>query len=583
VSNTLDALEEEVCGLLAPPPRLTVSGWADEFRVLAPEASAEPGPWVTSRTPYLRAVMDAFTDPRTETIVLLKSSQVGGTEIVVNALGRAIHLDPAPSMVLQPTLEMASAFSKDRLTPAIRLSPELASRVALSRSQRTSSTLLHKTFPGGHVTIAGANSPASLAARPIRYLFLDEVDRYPASAGAEGDPASLAVARTRTFLRRKIVVLSSPTIKGASRIEDWYAISDQRRFHVPCPRCGERFVPAWSDVRWESRDPMTAHVICPLCAGRIEDAERPAMIAAGEWRASAPFDGVAGFHVWEFFAPWRSLRDLAKQFLDSRSSVEQRQAFTNTVLGEVWSPPAESVEASALLLRRESYPADTLPEGVRVLTCGVDTQDDRLEALVVGWGIGEEAWIIARETILGDPGRPDVWAELDEVLGQEWRGAGGGTMRVACTLVDAGGHRAQGVYAAVVARQSRRVFACFGRAGGLAGLLVSPPRALKTGAGTVHRRLVDTHQAKMILFARLRITDDGPEKIHFPHGLGQQFFDELTAERLVTRRSRLGVPEKVWEQVHERNESLDTFVYALAALRVLAPTPARLTQLLAVV
>jgi len=576
---TLETLVRETFRLLAPPPRLTVSDWADRYRRLAAESSAEPGPWRTDRTPYLRAIQDAITAPRIETVVVMASSQSGKTEVALNAVGRAIHLDPGPMLWVAPTVEMGKATSKDRIAPMIRECAVLTARVATPRARHGSATIFHRTFAGGHLTIAGSNAPASLASRPIRYLFLDEVDRYPPSAGSEGDPMALAIARTRTFVRRKIVIVSSPTVKSASRIEAWYDISDQRRYWVPCPRCAEAFVLEWPCVRWEDREAYTAHLVCPACGGRLEDAERAGLVARGAWRAHRPTEGIAGFHISELMTPWRRLPELVKQFLESRGSVELRQAFTNTVLGEVWTPPAESVEPSLLLLRREVYPVDTLPAGVGVLTAGVDTQDDRLEVLVVGWGAGEESWVIARETILGDPGRPDVWAELDELLETDYRLANGGTARVLCTLVDAGGHKSQGVYAAVVARQPRGMYAAFGRAGGLAGLLVSPPRPLRTGAGIVHRRLVDVHQAKVIVFARLKLLEDGPEKIHFPVGLGSDFFDELTAERLVHRRSRLGVPERVWEQTREHNHSLDAYVYALAALRM-RTTRKPLTQLL---
>jgi phage terminase large subunit GpA-like protein len=291
---TIEARLEELWAAFLPPPRLTVSEWADQYRVLAPESSAEPGPWSTRRTPYLKAIMDAYTDPAIDTVVVMASSQSAKTEAGLNCLGRAIHLDPGPALWIAPTLEMAKATAKDRLSPMVRLCPELASRVATPRAKHGASTILHRTFPGGQITLGGANSPAGLASRPIRYLYLDEVDRYPASAGTEGDPISLAVARTRTFARRKVVVVSSPTVEGASRIADWYAVSDQRRYWLPCPRCGDYFVPTWDHVKWTDHEAATAHVVCPHCGGRIEDQERPAMVAAGEWRATGKFEGVAG-------------------------------------------------------------------------------------------------------------------------------------------------------------------------------------------------------------------------------------------------------------------------------------------------
>jgi len=232
------------------------------------------------------------------------------------------------------------------------------------------------------------------------------------------------------------------------------------------------------------------------------------------------------------------------------------------------------------MLRREDY-TGTVPSGVRLLTMGVDVQDDRLEALIVGWGPGEEAWVIERTPLPGDPARDDCWRELDELLMFDWPHADGGTLRILCTLVDAGGHRTQSVYNAVIPRQPRRVFASFGRSGGERGLLCSPPKAIRpaNGTGTVQRRIVDVDQAKALLFSRLRVPEPGPEYVHFPTGVGETFFDELTAEKFVTKRNKYGVPSKTWERIRERNESLDCFVLALAALRIIAPTPARFDAL----
>ncbi len=573
MSAVLDQIDAAAYKRYAPPPRQTLSQWADDNRVLSAESSAEPGRWRTDRTPYLREPMDVFADRHVETVVIMASSQVGKTEVLLNLVGYHMHRDPAPMLLVEPTLEMGQAISKDRIAPMIQASPALQDLVGVPRAKDSSNTLLHKGFPGGHLTISGANSPSSLASRPIRVILADEVDRWPASAGDEGDPLSLAIKRTTTFRRRKIGIVSSPTVKDGSRIEDWWMLSDQRRFHTPCPRCSERFVLAWSHVRWIDRDPTTARLECPHCNGVIEDHERSAMVAAGIWIATAPFTGIAGFHIWEMFSPWRSLRDQVTAFLAARRSLETRQAWVNTSLGELWEIPGERLEPGSLLLRREAYTAE-LPAGVRVLTCGVDTQDDRLEALVIGWGAGEESWVIERTPLMGDPAKPDVWLELDALLARDWVHEDGGTMRIQGTLVDAAGHRTQSVYSAVIPRQARRVWASFGRSGGEKGLLVSPPKAIRpaSGIGTVQRRIVDVDQVKALLMARLR-SEPGPGYIHFPMTVGEAFFDELTAEKLITKRNKYGVPTKVWEQIRERNESLDTFVLALAALRIMAPKP----------
>lgn len=524
--------------------------------------------------------MDVISDRHIETVVVMASSQVGKTEVLLNLIGYHIHLDPCPMMLIEPTLEMASALSKDRIGPMLAATPALRGLVAPPRSRDSSNTVLHKSFPGGHLTISGANSPASLASRPIRLVLADEVERWPESVGGEGDPLAIAIKRSTTFQRRKIVIVSTPTVKDASRIEDWWNISDRRRLHIPCLHCGQSWVLRWAHIRWDEGDPSSAHIECPRCKGAIPDSKRMEMIAAGQWVAEAPTAGIAGFHVWEGYSPWRSLRDQVTAFLASRRTLEMRQAWVNTSLGETWEIPGDRLESSSLLMRREKYDAE-LPTGVQILTCGVDTQDDRLEALIVGWGIREQSWVIERHTLLGDPSGPEVWSELDELLQRDWQHANGGTMRIQCSLIDAGGHRTQAVYSGVIPRQSRRLFASFGRSGGEKGLLVSPPKGIKpaSGIGTVFRRIVDVDQAKALLFARLRISDPGPEFVHFPMTVGETFFDELTAEKLITKRNKYGVPTKTWEQIRDRNESLDCFVLALAALRIIAPTQHRFSAL----
>jgi phage terminase large subunit GpA-like protein len=276
------------------------------------------------------------------------------------------------------------------------------------------------------------------------------------------------------------VLVSTPTVKGASRIEDWWEVSDKRLYHTPCSRCGARFVIEWPHVRWIEHDPSTAHLECPECHTSIGEFERHAMIAAGEWRPSAPFAGVAGFRAWEVFGPWRRLADIVGSFLIAKRNLETLRVWKNTCIAELWEALHDAVESATLLLRREAYPAD-VPAGVVLLTCGVDTQDDRLEALVVGWGAGEEGWIVARESLPGDPARPQVWHELDMLLGRAWTHDMGVGLKISACCVDAGGHRTQAVYSAVIPRQARRVFATFGRTGGTLGLLVSPPEADSAG------------------------------------------------------------------------------------------------------
>jgi len=564
----------------APPPRLSVADWLDEHRTLGRGESPVPGPWRTSRTPYLREPLDAIADPSVETLVLMFSSQVGKTELLLGGLLYAYAVDPGPGMLVLPTLELAASVSTDRLVPALRSCPPLAS--AAPKTRQTGTAILHKRLNGSPLTLCGANSPASLASRPVRVLLCDEIDHWPA-ATAEGDPLALARQRTAAYRRRKVVLASTPTIKGASRIEDAYDSSDKRMLFAPCPRCAEWFVVEWAHVRWDSCEPETAHIECPHCRGRIEDGERSAMFAAAEWRATAPsVRGIRGYRCWAVVSPWLRLSELVSGFLEAKKQPDTLQTWINLTRGESWEMPSERIESASLLLRREHYAAE-VPAGVELLTCGIDTQDDRLEALVIGWGPGEESWVISRETYPGDPETSEPWQELDETLLREWPRESGPPARIVCALVDALGHRTSAVYRHVVPRQSRNVFASVGRDGGLNGMLVSPPKSLPTPHGRVLRRMVDASQAKGLIYSRLRIEVPGAGFIHLPDTVGDAFISELTAEQLVTARNKYGVPSKKWalRPGITRNESLDCFGLALAALRIVAPTPARFTEAVA--
>jgi phage terminase large subunit GpA-like protein len=285
------------------PPKLTIDEWADRFRMLSPESSAEPGRWRTSRTPYMREPMREITNPEVETVVIQSSSQVGKTELCLNVTGFFVHQDPAPILLIEPTLDIAEAYSKDRLAPMIRETPVLSDLIKESRSRDSGNTILHKQFPGGHITLAGSNSPSGLASRPIRILICDEIDRYAPSAGAEGNPVVLASKRTTTFWNRKKLFVSSPTIKDLSAIEACFLASDQRYYRVPCWACKKKAKLEWSHVHWENRDPRTALYVCRNCGAGWEDAQRVEAVMNGEWIAEAEFKGVAGFQLWEAYNP----------------------------------------------------------------------------------------------------------------------------------------------------------------------------------------------------------------------------------------------------------------------------------------
>lgn len=515
--------------------------------------------------------MDAVNDPGVETVVVMSSAQIGKTEMLLCVLGYFIDYDPSPILLLQPTLEMAQTFSKDRLAPMLRDTPALHGKVSDSKARSSGNTMLHKTFPGGHITMAGANSPASLASRPIRIVMCDEIDRYPVSAGAEGDPVSLARKRTATFWNRKIVLVSTPTVKGASRIEAAYEDSTQEVWQMPCPSCGEYQQILHRHIVHHNGDDgnlIGVDAACEHC-GAVHG-EQEWKRGPGRWHARAEHHNTRGFHLNEYVSQWRRWIEIERDFLAAKSSPEQLKTWVNTSMGETWEEEGEQINDDDLFHRREKYPAQ-VPAGALVLVAGVDVQDDRLEAEIVGYGDGEESWGIERRVIWGDPSLPDVWEELDQMLLQTFTHERGAQMHVAATCVDSGGHHTQMVYAFCRERKARRVFAVKG-VGGQGRPIVSAPRKTRTGQTVTAADLftIGVDEAKRLIYSRLKIHEPGPGYCHFPDTYDQEFFAQLTAEKLVTRY-RKGFPVPEWIKTRPRNEALDIRVYALAALKILNP------------
>lgn len=506
-----------------------------------------------------------MSDAAVQTVVVMSSAQVGKTEVLNNIVGFHVDQDPASILVLQPTLEMAEAWSKDRLSPMLRDTPAMSGRVADAKSRDGTNTIRHKIFEGGHITMAGANSPASLASRPIRIVLCDEVDRFPASAGAEGDPISLARKRTTTFWNRKLGLFSTPTIKGVSRIEAAFAESDQRRFWISCPHCGHVQTLRWSQVRWEGGRAETALYACEAeqCGTLWSDAERWTAIRKGRWRASADFTGVAGFHLSELYSPWVRLADTVRAFLEAKAHPERLKTWVNTALGEAWEERGEEVDGHALQGRVE--PWEAAPEGVLIVTCGVDVQGDRLEIERIGWGVEDESWSLDHHVIYGDPSSSEVWTDLDDYLLTPTETEDGRELAVAATCIDSGGHSADAVYNFVRDKTRRRVWAVKGQGG--AGRPVWPKLATKNNRGRVALFMVGVDTAKDTVYGRLRIAEPGPGFCHFPKDRDTAWFDQLTSETVVTRYIK-GFPTRAWvPKPSTRQEALDCRVYGFAALR----------------
>jgi len=550
--------------ILQPPPKLTVSKWADNYRVLSPEASSETGRFETARAMYQQEIMDCISDPTIEEVIFMSGSQIGKTEILLNAIGYYIAYDASPILMIQPTIEMARGWSQDRLAPMLRDSPILMDKVADVKSRDSGNTVLHKQFDGGHISIVGANSPSGLASRPIKIVLCDEVDRYPPSAGTEGDPVSLAKRRSATFWDRKIIMTSTPTTKGASRIESAYDVSDQRQYHVPCKDCNTEQVLKWSQVTWEENQPETAHYVCEDCGSCWDDSDRLKAISRGRWIGRETFNGRAGFHLAGIYSVWTTLEEAVKEFLVAKKLPETLRVFVNTYLGESWEDEGEQLDNADIMKRVEDY-GEKYPEQVAIITAGVDVQDDRLELEVIGWGRDEESWSLEYHVIYGDPSSPQLWQQLDEKLSAEYETFDGRKLKITSSCVDSGGHHTQSVYNFCKQRFARRIFAIKGMGGTGKGIVGKPSR---NNIAKVHLFPIGVDTVKELIYSRLRITELGAGYCHFPKKYDKEYFSQLTAEKVVTKYHR-GFARREWVKIRTRNEALDCRVYGIAALTIL--------------
>lgn len=518
------------------------------------------------------------------------ASQVTGkTETLNNIIGHKIDIDPCPILNLQYSIEMAETWSKDRFAPMLRDTPRLRNKVKEARVRDSGNTILHKRFPGGHLTVAGANSPASLASRPIRLLICDEVDRYPASAGTEGDPVALAEKRTESFPDATVIMVSTPGIEGVSRIEKAFATSDQRYWFCPCPKCGSFQTLKWGQVKWDNEDPLTARYICEAQQCEWDDSMRQQAVKAGEWRATKPFNGTRGYHmngIYTLFRPKKPhknrLAQMVSEFLKANSGGEQQlKVWINTFLAETWKIKGESVDVKDLTSRCELYRPSPLPQGVVVIVGAADVQADRIEATLVGCGDLNETWALQHAVLMGNTDAEPVWEALDQFILQEFEHPSGSKLRVACFLVDMG-FRPRQVIRFTKARQGRRVYAC---AGNKTPWAVLASRPAKSSIRNAVRFQIGGDTAKEVLYSRLQVATPGPRYVHFPIGQGfdEEYFKQLAAETLVTELDDRGIEKKkMWVKQRSRNEALDIWVYILGALDVLKPNFKALAKSLAV-
>lgn len=570
---------------IRPEKPVSLVAWSDEKRVLSSKASAEPGKWRTSRVPFMAEIMESLsTTSDVQTVALMKGAQIAGTEVGNNWVGYIIDHAPAPMMAVQPTIDMAKRWSRQRFAPMLTDMPVLQEKVADARSRDSGTTQLLKDFDGGILIISGANSASSLRSMPVRFLFLDEVDGYPLDVDGEGDPVELAINRTKTFGRKKVFMPSTPTTADVSRIEKEFNAGDQRYYHVPCPHCDGYQKLEWKNIHWikePKHRPETAYLACVHCGSQIDEHHKTTMLARGRWIPENPEAPKhrRSYHLSSLYSPlgWESWANIVEKFLEAKGNIELLKTWTNTQLAETWKEQVNDIKPEHLRSRAEPYALGTVPKRALVLTAGVDVQDNRLEVSVYGWGRSEEGWLVHDTVIFGDPSERSTWNQLEAVLWEEgFKHESGALLCPEVTAVDSGGHHTHEVYAWARNNQSRGVIAIKGSSKHGQSVIGRPTyvdinlrgRVVKKG---VKLWSIGTDTAKSTLYSRFMKEQPSsldvpcPGYMHFPEELPLDFFEQITAEKLA-KRYRKGFEVYEWvKQSAQRNEKLDCAVYAYAA------------------
>lgn len=576
----------------APPPKLKVSEWAEEYRYLSAEEGSEQGKWHNKPMPHLVELMDAPLEPGVEVTLALFPSQSGKTQAGLNFLGYSIHQDPCPVMIIGPTVEWVERYSRTRLAPMVRDTPVLRDRISDPRSRNSDNTLLSKTFPGGYVLLVGSNAPGTLAGPPIRRVLFEELDTMERSAGTEGDPFMLGYRRTVRFYNRQIFVVTTPRVRGLSRSEDLWKRSDQRYRMAPCPECGE-LQPLWFSLeyrpqefkdppdagflKWDTDDeghPVNVRYVCAGCKAEIPEEKQAWMIAAGQWVPTRKLRRTAGFRMNALLSRYWTWSRIVEEFLESKGELQTLKVFVNTVLTEYWELLGEVLDPTSLMARKRAYPPNVwAPRGVLVITAGVDVQENRLELFVWGWGVGDEAWAIDKEIFYGDTSRDEVWDMLTPALSKTYLHEDGDQYRILSVCIDSG-YNSQRVYRYCRGKTARRVFATKGS--DTRGLpVVSSSHKKRTGKERrpVELFIIGTDDAKGIVTSRLKITEDGPGCFHYPDRpeFDAEFFAQLASEKPEIGKDRRGRRKRIWKQIRDRNEAFDGLILAFAALQLLNP------------
>lgn len=581
---------------LRPPPNIKPSEWAEKY-VRIPVGNAIPGPVRFDNAPYQRLPLDMTVDPNCYRITLMWGAQIGKTMLALMAQGYRIAIRPSSQMMMQPSETDLQVWMNTKFTPLVDSTPSIRERMAKPRGRDGVNNSKMKSYPGGFIMFAWSGSPKTMRGRSAPLIVADEVDGYVATE--EGHPVGLLWQRAATYSDRLLIEISTPTIKGESYIEAGYEAGDQRQYYVPCPDCGEHQVLKWENVTWPGRvstgiddatadngqdhDPTAARYTCAHCGSLWTDGQRVwalrnAERLGGGWRGAKPFKGHASFHAWEIYSTMRTHRDIVQSYLD-KLATDDLQTFVNVSLSQTFEERGEQADPDGLMARAEDFAAP-VPAGGLVLTAGVDMQQDRLECEIVAWGQGEESWSVEYHVLWGDPLQADVWDELEELLSSTWLHESGAHLSLTATCVDTGGNggNTQAAYDWLRGKTGRRIFGIKG-VPGWGRPIVAAPQRKQSGkkARKIDLFLVGVDEAKLAVMRRLAVERPGPGFCHVPKTRGADWYQQITAEKLVTRYVR-GFPVREWHQTRPRNEALDCRGYALAALKIANPSLKRAAE-----
>lgn len=562
---------------IMPDKDIAINEWADENRILPAVSSAEPGKYRTSRTPYLREIMEVLSpfNPIRQ-IKLIKATQIGATEVGNNFVLSSIDYYPAPTLMILPTIELAQKLSKQKITPSIEAMPGLKKKIGKSKSRESGNTILVKEFKGGILTLGGANAGTAFRSGSYKNVDLDDIDGFPSDVDGEGSPLALAKKRVDAFPDHKIYINSTPTVSGLSNIEKEYEDSDQRLYHVPCPYCGHYQPIRWKNIKFQRKQynliSGTVFLKCEKCKKKIKEHHKTKMLAKGKWVAQNPGHPFWGGRLPAFYSPigWVSWEQIAREFLEAKKALKRgdrslMKVWVNTRLAETWKEDTKALNENTLFKRREEYKKQC-PKGVLLITCSVDIQADRIEGEIKGWGEGNESWGIEYFIIYGDPESENLWKELNQKLLTKYKHELGVNLAISCTTIDSG-YLPDYAYRFCKGKKHRKIFATKGSNQQGQPLISRPNRNNKY---RVPLFMIGTDTAKERIFTRLEIHKAGPGYMHFPDSYDLEYFEQLTAEELQTKYKK-GHPYNEWIKVRERNEALDITVGNLAALEILNP------------